>query len=657
MLTIPAKRLMDFTPHDFNNRLKSSITVVYDDNVEVSHTSRELTINRYIFSILELFPNMDIVSKYSIHNYYVADYYVANTINRSMEAILEDIVTNYVNVHHDRSILEPVYEQMYLILEAIYNDVIYNHLEYVSSLCIRDFLDIQMVPRLLGAIDQVRVKKDLESVTNTYDVLDEVIRNEPGLKNNPIAKGYISGTISADQIKQLLGSRGFVTEIDGTIFKYPIASSFVLGLDNIYEIAAESRSGAKALYLSNRAISLSEYFAREMQLTVMGVESLVDGDCGNKEYIEWTVTQDDFKNIIGKHYFSGSIERVITKESLEIIGTTINIRTSLRCKLTNKRHICTACFGELSNNIPLHSNLGHISITTPSGDISQKILSTKHITTSATSGSIACVGNMQDYFIVKNNDPRGIYAFRANGISRKRSIYKLHIPQDQGFGIKDITPSTDVRKLNLSRITKLTNIYLSIEDTGKVNMIPLEIGAPSRPGFLSADFLEHIKIQGYDLDDSDRFSIDLSGWKAGIPVIGLPQIEFSYIELAKAIKNDFKGMRTDVGTPEAFLHRTFDLINSKLNINLALIEVIVYGSLAKDITNGDFDMGRNSETASPTKMMNIITKRSCGGSYAWEYVKATLLSPSSYYGNNLIDHPLDIMLDPEATMRDHCGQP
>jgi len=657
MLTIPARRLMDFTPHDFNNRLKSSVTVVYDDNIEVSHTARELTINRYIFSILELFPNMNIISKYSIHNYYVEGCYVANTINKSMEAILEDIVTNYVSVHHDRSILESVYEQMYLILEAIYNDVIYNHLEYVSSLCITDFLDIQMTPRLLEAIDQVRIKKDLESVTNTYNVLDEVIRNEPGLENNPIAKGYISGTISANQVKQLLGSRGFVTEIDSSIFKYPIASSFVLGLDNMYEIAAESRSGAKALYLSNRAISLAEYFAREMQLTVMSVESLVDGDCGNKEYIEWIVTENDFRNLIGKHYFVGNEERIITNDSLEIIGTTINIRTSLRCKLTNKRHICTACFGELSNNIPLHSNLGHISITTLSADISQKILSTKHITTSATTGNIACVGNMRDYFMVKKNDPRGTYAFRANGISRKRSIYRLHIPQDQGFGIKDITPSTDVRKLNLSRITKLTNVYLSIEDMGKANMIPLEIGIPSRPGFLSADFLDYIKIQGYDLDNSDRFSIDLSGWKAGVPVIGLPQVEFSYIELAKAIKNDFKGMRSDVGTPEAFLHKTFDLVNSKLNINLALLEVIVYGSLAKDIATNNFDMGRYSELASPTKMMNIITKRSCGGSYAWEYVKSTLLSPSSYYGTNAVDHALDVMLMPEATMRDHYKRP
>jgi len=656
MLRVTARRLMDFSPDDFNNRLKSSLIVVYDDDVEVRHTSRELTVNRYMYTLLELFPDMRILSKYSIHNYYVAGCYVANTINKAMEAILADIVAKYVNVHHDRKLLEPVYERMYLIMEDIYNNVIYNHLEYVSSLCIKDFLQIQMVPRLIAAIDNVRVKRDLESVNNTYDVLDDVIHNEPGLENNPIAKGYISGTISANQVKQLLGSRGFVTEIDSTIFKYPIASSFVLGLSDMYEIAAESRSGAKALYLSNRAIRISEYFAREMQLTTMGVEALVDGDCGNKEFLEWTVSEDDFKNLIGKRYFEDGVEYIITKDSRDIIGKTINIRTLLRCKLSNKRHICTACFGELSNNVPLHSNIGHISITVLSADISQKILSTKHITTSASTDTIKCIGAMKDYFVAKNNDPRGIYAFRANSISRKRSTYRLHIPQDQGYGIKDITPTTDVRKLNLARITKLRYIYLSIEDPTGTNTIPLEIGTNTRPGFLSADFLEYVKVHGYDLDAADRITIELSDWAPGVPVIGLPQVEFSYIDLAKAIKNDFKGMRQDVGTPEAFLHRIFDLVNAKLNINLALLEVIVYGSLARDVNNSNFDMGRNSDTASPTKMMNTITKRSVGGAYAWEFVKTTLLAPSSYYGNNAVDHPLDVMLDSNATLMDYNGK-
>jgi len=651
---IPARRILDFTPEEVRTRLTSSVTLVYDDGVEVTHTAHELAVNRCVYDILSLVPDIGIHSKYSIHNYYSCGRYIASTINSAFEAILNDIVNLYVAREGSRDCLEAVYEKMYLILEDIYNNIVNEHLEYVSSLCIKDFLAIQMKPELLAAIDEVRVRKDLESVQNTYTVLDRVIRESPELADNPIAKGYISGTISANQVKQLLASRGFVTEIDGRIFKYPIASSFVLGMDNMYDLAVESRSGAKALYLSNRAISLSEYFAREMQLTTMGVEALTDGDCGNRDFIEWTVTSNDFGNLLGKHHFVDGKEYVISKDSRDIIGTTIHMRNAIRCKLENKRHICTACFGRLSNNVPRHSNIGHLTLTVLSAIISQLILSTKHITTSASTDSITLTGDMREYFIVKNKDT---YAFRANTINKKKLKHRLHIPQDQGFGLVDIHKSSDVNKLNLARVSKLTLVYLSSEDVnGVIKEIPLMVRQGTRYGNLTYDFLAYIKQYGYSLDNNDRFVIDLDEWSTGVPLISLPQVEFSYIDLAKNIKEKFKQLKDDTGTPEAFLHEIFNLVNSKLNINVALLEVIVYAFTVRDPVAGDYHLGRNSDTMGPTRMSNIVFNRSVGGAYAWELVLKTLLSPKSYYAANAINHPLDIMVKPNECLEDYYGK-
>jgi hypothetical protein len=643
---------MDFSPEDVRTRLKSSVMLQYADNVTIRHSSRELAINRYVWSLLELFPTMPLLSKYSVHNYYSEGWYVAKTINKAFEAMLEDIVHMNVTGSDTRKCLETVYQKMYQILEDVYNNVIYNNLEYVSSLNITDFLEIQMAPELLAAIDDVRVKQDLPSVMHTYDVLDDVIRNTPELRENPIASGYIAGTISSAQVKQLLGSRGFVTEIDSTIFKYPIASSFVLGLDNMYEIAAESRSGAKALYLSNRAISMSEYFAREMQLCTMGVEHLVDGDCGNKDHLEWTITEHDFKNLLGKHYFLDSKELVITEQDKHLIGQTVQLRSSLHCKMSNKRSVCTACFGELSSGVPMHANVGHISVTILSSVISQMILSTKHITKSASSDTVALSGIMKDFFIIRDKDGVTTYVFRASSITRKRYSYRLHIPQEQASGITDIKSAVDVKRLNLTRLSRLTNIEMTIgSPDGSTETVVLEIKQGTREGSFTAEFLEHIKEHGYELDDQDRFVIDLEGWKPGVAFIALPQIEFSYIDLAKACKEAFKSVKSKNVTPEAFLYSIFELVNNKLNVNLALLEVVVYAFMASDAENGNYDFGRNTETAIPVSMRDIMRKRSVGGAYAWEYVMSTMLSPSSYYGKNAVDHPLDVLLKPNECLK------
>lgn len=663
MKVVDARRLLDIPPIEYVNRLRSDVKVKYADGVVVKHTAHELTLNRFVYGLLELFPEFPIKSSYSVHNYYTAGQYVSSTINKSFEAILRDIVATHTDSNWDRGILEPVYERMEDIFESIYNDLIYNNLKYVTTLNIKDFLAIQTKPALLESIQRVRVDRDLESVENTYAVLDEIMHNDPDLRNNPIARGYVAGTLSVNQVKQLLASRGYVTEIDSSIFKYPIATGFVLGMENMYDLAVESRSGAKALYLSSRVIALAEYFAREMQLVTMTITSLIDGDCGNKDYIEWTVREDyyegtelksEFKNLIGAHYFEDGNEYVITAKDRHLIGKTIKLRNIMRCKLHNEAHVCTGCFGGLSSNVPKHANLGHLALVIMTAVISQLILSTKHITKSASSDSVVLDDATRAYFIIRNKDT---YVFRANTINKKRYSYAVCIPQDQGFGLSTIAASADIRKLNLSRVSKLEMITLTKTDqNGVVEEIPISVKQGNRSGRFTYEFLEHLKQYGCTLDDQDRLVIGLDNWKTGVPFITLPQVEFSYIDLANAIKAEFKYMKTDPGTPEAFLHKIYNIVNSKLSVNIALLEVIVMAFIAKDPDNGDYSTGRNSPTAKPAKLGDILTSRSLGGAYAWERGINTLLSPVGYYGNNAIDHPLDVLVRPNETLMKEFGR-
>jgi len=652
---IKVRRILDFQPDDFMHNLSSNIRVKYEDGVVIEHTPNELVINRYVFRLLEIAPLEVIRSGFNITKHYKNGYYAASSINKAFEAILEDVIAVYVTPNYDRSILTQLYSEMYKIVNDVYNNVVCENIKHISTLNIEDFVELQDDPALLESIAEIKANPSEAGIEKVYNTLENVINNHPNRHNNYIAKGYISGTIAANQVKQLLGVRGYVTEIDGNIFKKPISSNFVLGLSDMYDIAVESRSGAKALYLSNKAIALSEYFAREMQLVTMAVEKLVDGDCGNTNYMSWLVRdaegerKADIINLAGKKYIKedGTIGTLKPTDT-HLIGKTIKIRSALHCKMEDPSHVCTSCFGDLSNTIPPDSNLGHITLIVMTAVISQLILSTKHVIASAFSGGISLEGELGKFFTIKN---KNTLAFKSTAFSRTTVSYSLSVEQSEGFGISDITQATDVRKLDPSRVSKVVSININATDkNGNVTTTPLVIKQGNRTGSFSYEFLEYIKTVGYAIDSNECYCVSLDNWKPGVPIFVLQQVEYSYIDLAKAIKNEFKYMKNNHETPESFLQRIFDLVNSKLNINVSILEIVVYAFTAFDSDNGVYKLGRNSKEPRPAKMGKIVTNRSLGGALAWEETLETMTSAGSYYGRNNTDHLLDVMLMPNETL-------
>jgi len=406
---VPVRNFLDFKPLDLLNGLRVNHKVIFEDNVIADMSYKEIIMNRYIWDLITLVPEIAIVSKYNITEHYTNGMYTSKSINKCFEVILKDMINNILIPGNNIKFLEEIYKHMYVITNAIYNEVVYDNLDYATSININDLLDIQMDPELISAMKEVDLKKDIDSINRTYEILDRNIRHDPKLRDNDIAKAYISGQVNPNQIKQVLASRGYVTEIDGSIFKYPIASSFTLGMKDMYDMAIESRSGAKALHLSNKAIQDSEYFARELQLVTMVVEKLEHVDCGNNDYIDWYVRpgsdtisgKSDLSNMVGKRYLNEKgIEEYITNDHKFLIGTTVKLRSVMKCRLKNKHNICSACLGELSYGFHEHSNVGHLSATTLTQKLTQSILSTKHLTSSATTGSISLDENAKKFFVV-----------------------------------------------------------------------------------------------------------------------------------------------------------------------------------------------------------------------------------------------------------------
>lgn len=657
------REFMKFKPIELLHGLRTNMIVRFDDNVDIVMSHKEIILCRYLYEIFEYIPSIPITSVYCISKYYTNGIYTAKTINKLLEVMLESIVVNILRPNMSRALLSVIYQQMQRIYNDIYNNVVFDWVEYASSINIRLFLELQFKPELLDAMREVKETKSVHAVMNTYKILDRIMHENT---HNSIARGYVCGTFNPNQIKQMLASRGYVTEIDSKIFKYPIASSFVLGMSDLYELTIESRAGAKALFLSNTAVQDSEYFAREMQLVTMIVEHLVDGDCGSKDYVDWYVrpagltNKSDIPNLIGKWYLNkDGNEEIITRQHTHLEGTTIKLRVAYRCQLEDKNSVCTKCFGELSYGIHKHSNLGHFSSTSVTQKISQAILSTKHMSFSATSNDIALSDTAKQFFVIKNNSN---YAFKAGLIGKVKTKYKLIINQSEAFGLKDLPSSVNVYDLNPIRVSLISSVIIAVETNGKEEYFEISIRESNKLGSFTYGFLKYILDSNYTLDDYDRYVIDLSGWTTTEPVIEMPELEYNFLLLSKDTKSMLKHNKaksakvTDVEETQTALHqKLFDILNTKLEINSALVEVIVYGMSVASLEKGNFDLARNTPNPDVGRIKNIIGNRSLGAAYGWEEVVYTILSPRSFNGVNAVGHILDVMIKPNETILDYYG--
>jgi len=663
---IPVREFMGIDRLEMLRGYRSTNHILFEDNKVCEVKSSEMIMNRYLWELILLIPELPIKSEYNISNYYSNNIFTSKSINKVFEVIFKDMIQNILIPGNNLSFRDQLYERMYQILNLIYNEVVYYNLNFSSSMNILDLLEIQLDPELIKAMQKVSNEETPDSIEESYKILDKIMYSDERIKSSPLARSYISGQINANQAKQVLASRGYVSEMDGSIFKKPLATSFTLGMNSMYDISAESRSAAKALFLADKAIQDSEYFARELQLVCMEVEQVDDCDCGNTEYLEWYVRsgeenvsgKSDLNNLVGKYYKMPKSEECgfIKSTDTHLIGKTILIRSVLHCKHNNKHKICKACYGELFYSIHEHTNIGHISAATLTQKFTQSILSTKHLTGTATSTTISLDATADKFFIIKDNDG---YAFKK-GIINKDVNINLIVSQSNAFGLKDIISGKNMLKFDPARISRIESFILSIEKNGKTEYYPIVVKDGSKKGSFTYKFLEYIVQVGYTLDARDRYVINLNKWKSNLPILKLPQIEFSYIVLASQVKSMLKSVKTVKGeysieTRESLLQKIFDTVNSKLEVNIAVIEVIVYAFTVVSLKERDYRLGRFCDNPQMAGIMDVVSNRSLGSGYAYQRVPKQIADPRSFSDQKRSDHLLDTLVKPNETILDYYG--
>lgn len=267
--------------------------------------------------------------------------------------------------------------------------------------------------------------------------------------------------------------------------------------------------------------------------------------------------------------------------------------------------------------------------------------------------------------MVKEND----FYFK-DIIKNKKIFYSLVVSQKEAFGLKDLTKDTSIYNVDPLRVSRLS--YVSIlkeykDATGKdvSEVVYLPIKDSNRPGSFSSKFLEYITSHIDKLKlttKGDEYIMPLDKWDIKHPIITLLEIEYNFIVLNKEISGMFTSMEYKRGaggklSPDVFLQQLFTKVNSKLSVNVALLEGIVYPFIIRDGVNRDFRVGgyvgqNKYENTAMMKLDDIVANRSLGATYGWGNVlKHALLSPNVFNGINAIEHPLDVTIKPDEIIR------
>jgi len=237
----------------------------------------------------------------------------------------------------------------------------------------------------------------------------------------------------------------------------------------------------------------------------------------------------------------------------------------------------------------------------------------------------------------------------------------LIVPQEQSFGLKDLLNGKDISKLDPSRISRIESMIIVVETKEGSEYFPIIVKDGNKRGSFTYKFLEYVVEAGYTLDSQDRYVIDLSGWKYVSPIIKLPQVEFSFMVLAAEIKSILKSIKLHRGmrskeSQESLLQKLFDLANSKLDVNIALLEVIIYAFSVVSIEDDNYGLARGASDPQMASILSNIVNRSMGPTYAYQTVTKQIVSPKSFKATHKTDHLLDIMIKPNEVLLAHYGK-
>jgi hypothetical protein len=573
-----------------------------------------------------------------------------------LDAVYISIVKTYnLNTPHLRNDLDR------LVFEV--NNNAYNVLikleKYMTSMDILDFIEVADYKPISDLCKEV-LSEDMATQISNKTL--EIMRTDPNLSHNRLAKAVRNKIVKDEQVVQCVAIRGYTTDVDSTLFKYPVTHGYVKGLKTIYESLVESRLGAKALLFSEAPLQESEYLSRSIQLLAMSVERIHYEDCGSQRYMNYHIQDDQFdeygnlvsksnlSNLVGKYYLDEKEKKlkIIGPTDRHLLGKWVKLRTVKNCIHPDPHGICSVCFGELSQNIQPGANIGHLCGSTLGQIISQLILSTKHHEKTKVVRHIQINKQLEYYF--RTDSKMDKYYLRSKITEDE---YYLEIPNTAAPDLNDIIDVDNVTFSDIARNTKIE--YIALYNSNEYKEFTIKVD--NMTGIFSKEFLDYMKKKRWVINDKGNYVIDLSEWNSSYPFIILAKKEFNNQELSKKMKEIIAGKaggrhkrNSSVMATEALIE-LIDLINSKLTVNIAILEVIMYGAMVVNSETFDCRLPKGNSSHGLGVLLETISNRSMSGVFAYQGLAKNIITPKSYFPLHRENYIMDIFIEPTKSLK------
>ena len=197
----------------------------------------------------------------------------------------------------------------------------------------------ELLKKYEGRLDDYKVIAAIEKELLEYD--------KQYLSDDPTSGKFMSGKVANVARKRMFLTFGAEPNADNPTKASYVAKSLEEGWSTEPEELAAMfnsfRSGAyqRAKHTEKGGV-LFKMFARSMN-----VYKILDGDCGSKKGIKWTVSSKDRNILVGRYivYSNGKTELIDKILFDKLVGRTIQIRSPLYC-LKEKKRFCSTCAGE-----------------------------------------------------------------------------------------------------------------------------------------------------------------------------------------------------------------------------------------------------------------------------------------------------------------------
>lgn len=677
-LKVSARKLLTHNVEVVWENLRGTFTLVFDDG-EIETNHKETAYSRLFWEFIRQYPRTPLLMKHHFKIVNGDDVLTAKTHLKMFDSVVWDVYDTY---KEEGITIDNLMEQTYLLN----NRLIYNFLScvlarHMTSLDIVDFVEILNDPEVAESqknlpdepVDRSR-SRNQQTIDNVTDVLKKVFK-ENRYPDNSLSKLTRAKLIRVDQVYQGLGVRGYLTDTGSDIFAYPIMTGFVRGMNKFHDVLIESRSASKSLFFSKTPLQDAEYFSRRLQIQSQTLKNLHVGDCGSQHYLHIRVRdvllntdgvverKGDLDVFDGKYYMDdeSGLLKMLRKTDKHLLGKKLKIRSSLAgCMHPDPYGICSTCFGALAENVPPRTNIGQLCATTMTGKSSQLVLSVKHFDGSSVIEPIRIDPTFQKYILPSEDN--NSYKLNEEYLSDKSA--KIVIKQKDAKGLPDVMGMDDVTLLTISRVSELFDfgikyvVWQNGIEFPASEVVPVCMG--KRQSSISHELLAYVKKYGWVTDDSQNYVIDLAEWDYSDPIMILPFRHFNMSDHSDTISSIIESNVTDKqrnnSTPEAVLLHLADVVNSKLSVNIAVLEVILHASMVVSTEDNNYRIPKPWTKRELGVLDVTIPNRSLGAAMAYEAQRDILTNPSSFFNRNRPSHPMDVLLMPKEVV-DHVNRP